>query len=41
MSSGASPQIGRSTFEDFRLNYNPEAPQARFKAAGFAAALAS
>jgi hypothetical protein len=41
MSVKAAVKLGRVDPEDLRLNYNPEAPQQRFKAAGVEAALMS
>ena len=41
MSVKTSLQLGRVDPEDLRLNYNPEAPQERFRAAGIPAALLS
>jgi hypothetical protein len=38
MSAKPSLKLGRAGLEDLRLNYNPEAPQERFKAAGVEAA---
>jgi len=38
MSTGAGLKLGHVDPEDLRLNYNPEAPQQRFRAAGVATA---